>query len=446
MSLPLTIPYEPLFDLWRLWLAPSVWPSLDKWLKQELSNRGGASVSAAQRALNREMGKWMFSAMRFVQLAGALEASYRAEAELDWAEWDSQWNQASAKQIPPAAFWYWVALREGAAQTSPKALRDAAQRKAWFDKLAQRLPFTPEGKLLWAGLRPAWLPLLQARQQQSGWSEQQLNEFLQLQNSPPPLWLRVQKNMPASEVLQSLKQDGVDVAQSEQGTLQEQALVARGGKYISATEAHKSGWIEVQDLASQQIAQTVAVKAGQKVWDACAGAGGKSLAIAARMNNKGVLVATDLHEYKLDELKRRSKRAELHNVRSFVWTGDAPLRLPKEVAQQQGFDWVLIDAPCSSSGTWRRNPDARWRFTPSDTQELIALQQQLLHNAAAGVRRGGHLVYATCSWQLSENEAQVQWFLENHPEFELQSQSMLGAPVEDADAMFAAVLRRKDIS
>jgi 16S rRNA (cytosine967-C5)-methyltransferase len=227
--------------------------------------------------------------------------------------------------------------------------------------------------------------------------------------------------------------------------LQEQALMARGGKYISATEAHKSGWIEVQDLASQQIAHTVAAKSGQKVWDACAGAGGKALAIAACMNNKGVLVATDLHEYKLDELKRRSKRAELHNLRSFVWTGDAPLRLPKEVAQQQGFDWVLVDAPCSASGTWRRNPDARWRFTEADIQELNALQQQLLHNAAQGVRRGGHLVYATCSWEVSENEGQVKWFLENHPEFELQSQTMLGAPLEDADAMFAAVLQKRDV-
>ena len=118
------------------------------------------------------------------------------------------------------------------------------------------------------------------------------------------------------------------------------------------------------------------------------------------------------------------------------------MRLPKEVAQQKGFDWVLVDAPCSSAGTWRRNPDARWRFNPTDTEELVALQRQILTNAEKGVRANGHLVYATCSWQVSENEAQVKWFLENHPNFSLVSQTMLGAPQQDSDAMFVAILKK----
>jgi len=219
-------------------------------------------------------------------------------------------------------------------------------------------------------------------------------------------------------------------------------LFARGGKHLSGAQAHKDGWIEIQDLASQQIALAVDVKPGQKVWDCCAGAGGKSLAIAARMNNKGVIIATDLHGYKLDELKRRSKRAEFHNIRSFEWAGNEPLRLPKEIAQQQGFDWVLVDAPCSSAGTWRRNPDARWRFNAEDTQELVALQQQILSNVVKAVRTNGYLVYATCSWQVSENEAQVDWFLKNNPDFKLVDQKMLGAPQQDSDAMFVAILKK----
>jgi 16S rRNA (cytosine967-C5)-methyltransferase len=131
------------------------------------------------------------------------------------------------------------------------------------------------------------------------------------------------------------------------------------------------------------------------------------------------------------------------NVRVFTWSGAEPLRLPKEAAQQKGFDWVLIDAPCSSAGTWRRNPDARWRFDPADTLELVHLQQQLLGNAAPAVRVGGRLVYATCSWQVSENEQQVDWFLAQHPEFALESQQILGAPELDSDTMFVAVLVRR---
>jgi 16S rRNA (cytosine967-C5)-methyltransferase len=104
----------------------------------------------------------------------------------------------------------------------------------------------------------------------------------------------------------------------------------------------------------------------------------------------------------------------------------------------------LVDAPCSSSGTWRRNPDARWRFAPADTAELVVLQQKILHNSAVAVRVGGHLVYATCSWQVSENEAQVALFLQSNPTFSLISQAMLGAPQIDADTMFVAVLKRSE--
>jgi 16S rRNA (cytosine967-C5)-methyltransferase len=290
---------------------------------------------------------------------------------------------------------------------------------------------------LWYGLRPQWADLLNARKVTSSWDDKTLQHFIQQQVTTPPLWLRVQKNADVVDVCDSLQRQGVKVQLDEQ-----QRLSARGGVGVHSTDEYKTGAVEIQDIASQQIALTVAAKPGQKVWDACAGAGGKTLAIAAKMNNKGALVATDLHEYKLDELKRRVKRADVFNVRAFTWTGLEPLRLPKEIAQQRGFDWVLIDAPCSSAGTWRRNPDARWRFDANDTNELIQLQQQLLTNAAPAVRAGGHLVYATCSWQVSENEQQIEWFVQQHPEFSVQSQRILGVPDLDSDTMFVAVLVR----
>ena len=440
MAIPNKIPYDILFDLWRTWLTQNEWMPLDKWLKNHLrKNTNPKSEFASSKSNTRELSLCMFSAMRYFQLACALEESYQKKEVLNWVEWDRAWVQSSAKKIPVAGFWFWIALREKNENAGPKALRDLAARKAWFEKLEQYFSLSeqPEEILLWSGLRPQWLPLLEERKENSQWTHEQLTDFITQQNIAPPLWLRVQKNIPVEDVVKKLQQDSVHVELDQDGY-----LLARGGKHLSGAAAHKEGWVEIQDLASQQIALAVDVKPGQKVWDACAGAGGKSLAIAARMSNKGVVIATDLHGYKLEELKRRSKRAEFHNIRSFEWAGDEPLRLPKEVAQQQGFDWVLVDAPCSSAGTWRRNPDARWRLSEADTQELIELQQKILTHSAKAVRTSGHLVYATCSWQVSENETQVEWFIKNNPEFTLVNQTMLGAPFQDSDAMFVAVLKR----
>lgn len=453
--------YEALFDIWQQWVSSadgnnSHWPILDRWLKKYLRSALSRTTRPAKYAQDKNkshameldlsaqlaISSAMFSAMRFLQLACALEQSYRAQASLDWETWDKSWLQFSVQKIPPAAFWYWIALRSDEENLPPRVLRDAAARKAWFIQIKAEMSVSDDSPLtgvdlLWQGLRPQWLESLRERAHASDWSEQSLRNFVNLQNQPPPLWLRPQRATPLADLQQRLTREGVKLELIDQ-----QYLCAKGGAGVNHTETYRQGLVEIQDLSSQQIAQTVAVKPGDKVWDACAGAGGKSLAIAARMNNKGAILATDLHAYKLDELKRRAKRAEIFNIRTFEWRGNEPLRLPQEIARQQGFDWVLIDAPCSSAGTWRRNPDARWRFDEKDTAELIQLQQQILHNASAAVRINGHLVYATCSWQVSENENQIKQFLANHPEFCLSSQESLGTPDVDADTMFVAVLVR----
>lgn len=452
--------------LWRAWLEVAGTMPLDKWIKTSVRqfahsgptsmpeydeikkhnkfkpSKTSADYANAEIANTASLSLAMFSALRFQQLASGLEFAYRAKLQnpehaMDWSAWDAAWQPRDLQGIAPVAFWYWIQLRINGDQPKKNQaqLRDAEARRAFFNQLMQQadvinLPVY----LLVHGLRPQWGELLKARQKASDWNEETLQTFVAQQVTTPPLWLRIQKGALAEEVCASLQQQGVNA------TLNDQGLCARGGVGIHTTDAYKSGLVEIQDLASQQIAEAVAAKPGQKVWDACAGAGGKTLAIATRMNNKGAVFATDLHEYKLDELKRRAKRADVFNVRVFTWSGLEPLRLPKEAAQQKGFDWVLIDAPCSSAGTWRRNPDARWRFDPADTQELVNLQQQLLANAAPGVRTGGRLVYATCSWQVSENEQQVEWFLARYPEFALESQKVLGAPNIDSDTMFVAVL------
>ena len=435
---------QQLFSSWRELLSEKQLPALDRWLKGRNKIQHAKHVRKVDQTFKQHMGlsAALFAGVRYLQFACAMEYAYElGQDNIDWQAWDLTWKLDQVKKIPVANFWFWVELRlKGIDQGLPRKMRDAEPRAEFFKRVALQMNHvekTPDF-LLWNGLRPSWYPLLQERAKLSQWSAEQLQLFIQQQNQSPPIWLRVQRDKPVRDAYNDLVHQGVNVSITDDGKIS-----AQGGKGVSATKLFQEGFVEVQDLASQQIAAAINAKSGDKVWDCCAGAGGKTVAIASRMKNKGVVVATDLHGYKLEELKRRTKRAEIFNVRAFEWAGDEPLRLPKEIAQQQGFDWVLVDAPCSSAGTWRRNQDARWRFNERDTAELISLQQKILTNAAPAVRKDGYLVYATCSWQVSENEAQVKWFLEKHSDFTLQSQTLLGAPLQDSDTMFVAVLQKR---
>lgn len=426
--------WEQWIPLWRKLVGGDSLPMIDRWLKTYFKTMP-KPVSLEQQLL---LSRVTMDAITFAQLICALEHAYQSSISVDWLEWDRQWQWSEIKKIPAMQVAVWLALRCGGDLHS-QPTRDKNQRQHFFQKLAALAgneTSSPLG-LIWYGLRPDWLPLLEERAKVSGWSQQQLRTFVIQQPTMPPLWLRPQQQATVAQLFTQLTKEDVNVSVSDAGY-----LVASGGKGINSTQAYKQGFVEIQDLSSQKIAERVQIIPGQKCWDSCAGAGGKTLAIATRTENKGVVVATDLHAYKLEELKKRAKRASLHNIRTFPWDGKAPLRLPKEVAQQQGFDWVLMDAPCTAAGTWRRNPDARWRFSESDSAELIKLQRTILQNAAPAVRKGGHLVYATCSWQVSENEHQVEWFLQQHPEFSLVAQQILGTPDTDADTMFVAVLVR----
>ncbi len=178
----------------------------------------------------------------------------------------------------------------------------------------------------------------------------------------------------------------------------------------------KEGHFEVQDEGSQAVALLVDAKAGQRVIDFCAGAGGKTLAIAAAMENKGRILAWDTSEKRLGQINIRLKRAGAHNVQVHVLESenDAFIKRHKATA-----DRVLIDVPCSGSGTWRRNPDLKWRFTQKDLDEVRAVQQAILQSASRLVKVGGRLIYATCSIFKDENERQIEKFLAEHNNFKL---------------------------
>jgi 16S rRNA (cytosine967-C5)-methyltransferase len=186
-----------------------------------------------------------------------------------------------------------------------------------------------------------------------------------------------------------------------------------GRRPVTSGPSFQTGLVEIQDEGSQLIAALTGVLPGMRVVDWCAGAGGKTLALAAMMGNRGQIVACDVSASRLEGAVRRLRRAGVNNVeRHLVVPGD------KWAKRRAGtFDRVLVDAPCTGTGTWRRNPDARHRLTEQDLLELTRKQSSILDTARALVRPGGRMVYATCSLLQEENEGQVSAFLIRHPDF-----------------------------
>ncbi|HYM32242.1 MAG TPA: RsmB/NOP family class I SAM-dependent RNA methyltransferase [Candidatus Cybelea sp.] len=230
-----------------------------------------------------------------------------------------------------------------------------------------------------------------------------------------------------------------------------------GRAELAKQSVFTGGLVEPQDEGSQIVALLVAAKPKMQVVDLCAGAGGKTLALAAEMQNRGQIYACDIEERRLRRVEPRLQRAGVRNVQTHVLRdGDDPL-LTELVGKA---DRVLIDAPCSGIGTWRRQPDARWRLTPDDLTRDRHAQAALLDRAAPLLRPGGQLVYATCSLLPSENEDQVQRFLSRQPSFvlrpasEVWRETLQTEPPGDSpylrltplrhgtDGFFAAVLRQ----
>jgi 16S rRNA (cytosine967-C5)-methyltransferase len=190
---------------------------------------------------------------------------------------------------------------------------------------------------------------------------------------------------------------------------------APAGLNVETLPAFHAGMIEVQDEGSQLAALAVGVKAGDTVIDLCAGAGGKTLALAALMQGQGRLIASDTDRGRLSALPQRLARAGVENVEICLLN---PKREALALAEFAGLaDHVLVDAPCSSTGTWRRNPEARWRLTPDRLAKLEGEQDRLLALAATLVRPGGVLTYVVCSLLPAEGEARVAAFLATTAEF-----------------------------
>ena len=219
----------------------------------------------------------------------------------------------------------------------------------------------------------------------------------------------------------------------------DEALILSERANVFQLKGFKDGWFEVQDASSQKVAPFLDVHPGQRVIDACAGAGGKALHLSALMENKGQLIALDVFDHKLKTLKLRARRAGAHNIETR--TIDSSKVIKK---LHRSADRVLIDAPCTGLGVLRRNPDAKWKLSQEFIERIIKEQQQILTQYAQMVKPGGKLVYVTCSILPQENETQISTFLttEIGQSFVLEKEKHFWPSVHGFDGFYMARLKR----
>ncbi len=275
----------------------------------------------------------------------------------------------------------------------------------------------------------------------------ELDELIKDLQKRPPMWLRLQGPQSPNSSLTELEEQGLKPLTHPIMTKAVKLINPRVNLY--ELQSFRKGRFEVQDLASQSLGFACQAKPGERWWDVCAGAGGKTLLLADHMESIGGITSTDIREWKLDDLKKRARRAGFSNITT------KNLKKARSASKKRPYDGVLVDAPCSCTGTWRRNPDARWSTTAEDCAELAKIQMEILEKSAPGVKVDGVLVYATCSFSIHENEENVNQFLKKHPDFELEdfphplTQKPTGGILrispspDDCDAMFAARFRKK---
>ena len=282
---------------------------------------------------------------------------------------------------------------------------------------------------------------------------ERLPELVRALNRPAPLDLRVNPLSAEREaILAQLATEGLAAEATPYSPL---GIRLKDKPALQKHPLFLEGQIEVQDEGSQLLGYLMSPKRGEMVCDFCAGAGGKTMLLGALMRSTGRLYAFDVSEKRLNNLKPRLKRSGLSNVQAQLIANERDTKIKRLAGK---FDRVLVDAPCSGTGTLRRNPDLKWRQTPEALAELNAKQANILNSAATLVKTGGRLVYATCSLLREENEAIVEAFLAGHPGFKLVPAGealaaqhielamdhylRLDTALHSTDAFFAAVLER----
>lgn len=249
------------------------------------------------------------------------------------------------------------------------------------------------------------------------WTEQfgiqKTKAICEVNSIPPSVTARVNKisSENVNLVIERLAQEGVI---AESGDLSADAIKISAGS-LPNTKLYKEGWLTIQDESSMLVARALDPKPGNKVLDSCAAPGGKTTHIAERMNNEGEVYALDLHEHKVTLIEEQAKRLKL----SIIKTKTTDSRAAGEIFAGESFDCILVDAPCTGLGVIRRKPDIKWQKKAEDINSITTIQKEILKAAAPLLKKGGRLVYSTCSIDAAENELVVKNFLEENSDFQL---------------------------
>ena len=389
----------------------------------EIFNEGEYADKVIAKTLKRDK-RW-----------GSRDRSFIAETTYDIVRWKRLYSEIAEVKAPYSRenlfrlFAVWATLRGIEIPADWKQIEPVPTRriKGKFDELSKIRKYRESV--------PDWLDEMGVKELGEEVWEKEIHAL----NEQAPVILRVNTLKTTKEKLQQeLQKEGIETeflkGYPDALQLKERANVFR-------TEAFKNGFFEVQDASSQLVADFLEVKPGMRVVDTCAGAGGKSLHMAALMENKGQLIATDIYANKLKELKRRARRAGAHNIEPRV------IDSSKVVKKLYGSaDRVLIDAPCSGLGVLSRNPDAKWKLQPEFIETIKMTQEEILKQYSKMVKDGGKMVYATCSVLPSENEVQVKKFLssEEGKDFSLAKEQKILSSETGFDGFYMALLEKKD--
>jgi len=279
---------------------------------------------------------------------------------------------------------------------------------------------------------PDWLDELGEKELGKKWDEE-----LHALNEQAKVVLRVNALKVSRAELQRQLADNDEIFTTTPPSFPD-ALLLEERQNIFTRQQFKDGLFEVQDAGSQLIAPFLRVEPGMRVVDACAGGGGKTLHLAALMQNKGRIIAMDTEAWKLEELKKRARRAGASNIETRVIESSKTIK-----RQENSADRLLLDVPCSGLGVLKRNPDAKWKLSLDAVEKVKETQQKIINDYSVIVKPGGLMVYATCSVLPSENEKQVEKFLSaKGDKFELVEQKTL-LPTEGFDGFYMALLKKK---
>lgn len=386
----------------------------------EIFNEGAYADKVIEKTLKRDK-RW-----------GARDRSFIAETTYDIVRWKRLYAEIAEVKEPFSRenlfrlFTVWATLRGIKLPDWPQFENTPTRRiKGKFDSLSKIRKYRES--------IPDWLD--EKGKKELG--EQLWEKEIAALNKQAPVIIRTNTlKISVAELQQKLQKEEIETKRIKNYP---EALELVERSNIFRTEAFKKGFFEVQDASSQLVAHFLEVEPGMRVVDTCAGAGGKTLHLAALMQNKGQIIATDIYGNKLKELKRRARRAGAHNI------DPRTIDSTKVIKKLYGTaDRVLIDAPCSGLGVLSRNPDAKWKLQPEFLESLRNTQFEILEKYSRILKPGGKMVYATCSVLPSENKEQVERFLnsENGKNFKFLKDKSILSSETGYDGFYMALLEK----